>query len=233
MKTQIKEFYGKYRVFIYPAVVSVASLIIIILVLIPQIQAFIDGRSTLEDANQKSKFLETKASELSNIDSEDLSKKLSLAVSSLPTDKDYGSIIGIIQRIGSDTGARIVSLSISSGAAEKNVGFSVQLTVIGLKESVDRMIENIENSPRIMKVSNMEISTSRTDGAVGADFVVNVFYEPAPKTLGSIESELPKFSQADEEILARLASTSLSTTSPSSPTGPSQLLPRGKANPFQ
>jgi len=233
MKSRIKEFYSRYQIFVYPTVIGLASLMVIVLVVIPQIQGFIEGQSTLSNTTQKAKFLEVKAAELSRIDPEDLSKKVNLAVSALPTDKDYGSIIGLIQRIGADAGANIVSLTISPAAGEKNLSFAVQLTVVGLKQSVNSMIEDIEKSPRVMKVSNINITSSNIDGSVGADFVVNVFYAPAPKSLGAVETELPKLTTKDEEILATLASSSVSEPALTAPSSAAQLLPRGKANPFQ
>jgi hypothetical protein len=162
------------------------------------------------------------------LDANDLSQKLTLAIGALPTDKDYGSIIGLIQRIGADSGVSITNLSLSPVIGDKNIGFAVKVEAVGLKQSINLMIASIEKSPRIMKLNSIDITASNADGTVGASFVINALYAPAPQSLGSVDSELPKLTSHDEEVLATLASSSISL-----PSSASQLLPRGKSNPFQ
>lgn len=234
MKNQARELYQKYKIIIYPVAVGLASLFLIVFIIYPQIRAFLNGRGTLDGVNQKAKFLDVKAQQLSQIDESDLNKKLALAVSAVPLDKDYGSIIGLIQQIGADSGVTVTNLSLSPSSNEKVTGFSARVEVAGGKLAIENMIAGIEKSPRVMKISAFDISSSNVDGGVGASFVIEAYYAPAPQSLGAIDAQLPELSQKDEQILANLARSSLANSiSLTSPTTTGQLLPRGKANPFQ
>lgn len=224
---QVKELYAKYKLIVYPLTLTLAGLVLIILVIIPQIKLFIDSQATLNSEQARTKTLEVKAQELSSINPDDLTQKLTVAIAALPTDKDYGSIIGLIQRIAANSNVTISSLTLAPIAGEKTPGFAVNVDVLGLKPSIDQMISSIDQSSRVMKVASIDISSSKAS-TIEAGLIINVFYAPAPAALGSVDSELPKLSAQDEAILATLASSQTTT-----PSNVSQLLPRGKANPFQ
>lgn len=235
-KETLIKFYQKYKLVIFPMVVTLSSLILIVFVIYPQTAKLISGSRQEAEFREKSKFLEAKAEALENFDEADLSRKVDYALSSLPSDKDPGNIIGLLQGLASETSFSITSLTLSQKTTEKDEtqSYLVNLQVLGPKALVPILVTSIENSARIMKVNTIEISTTRDANALEAKLVVEVFFSPIPGTFGTVDSPLPEVTAKDEELISRLATTVSTQGVSPQPTILGPILgPRGKSNPFE
>ncbi len=229
-KEKIAQFYSKYKIFIFPISVAIASLVLIVVVIYPQISTFLKNQSDFEDMSKRLQSLEVKAKDLEVLDVDDLNNGLAIAFASLPSDQDLATITGVIQRLATISGVSLASLQVNPGqviSLNGANGFTVKAEISGSKAAVSRFINNIDQSSRLMKISTIEISHSR----VGSDLTtallsVHVFYSPSPKELGPIDSELPQLTSDDQRVIATLAKakTTVGFTSPT--------LPKGKSNPF-
>lgn len=233
-KEEVLKFYQNYRLYIFPAIVVLSSLIIIIFVIYPQTIKLITNQKTGEEIANKSKLLEVKAQALESYDSEDLSKKVDFALSSYPTEKDFVSALGSLQNLTFQSGFSTVSMSLGSGssAGTNSQSFNIKLDVLGPTTSLSTLLNNIESSSRLMRVSNMETSTGKSPQEVAISFSVDVLYSSAPTEFGSVDSPLPELSNEEETIVAKLAARGTPvSTQVSQPTAP--LGARGKENPFE
>lgn len=229
-KENIIKFYLNFRLYIFPVAVSISSLLLIVFVIYPQSIKLITNQRVHQDLSEKSKFLEVKASTLESLDEEDLSRKIEYALLAYPADRDFGNIVGLLQTVSNQNGFSIVTLSVrgdpqTSGDAQK---YSVKLESLGPENLLPRFIAAIESSIRIMKISSIEISSSREGGIINTALEVDVFYAEAPKSFGGPDSPLPQLSNKDEQIIATIA-TSTASRLP-------QILtpqPRGKLDPFE
>lgn len=230
-KETLIKFYQKYKLIIFPMVVTLSSLILIVFVIYPQTAKLISGSRQEAEFRAKSKFLEAKAETLENFDEADLSRKVDYALSSLPADRDFGNIIGLLQRLVSEASFTITSLTLAQQTSEKGEtqSYLVRLQVLGPKELLLTLVNGIENSTRIMKVNTIEINSTRDGKVVDANLAIEVFFSPLPSSFGTVDSPLPEISSKDEELILRLATT-VSTQEISRPT---ILGPRGKSNPFE
>lgn len=239
------KFYSKYRVIIYPFTVGLASLIIIILVIIPQIKGYFSSKENEGIVQKKIINLELKAEELEGISDEDLRRKVQSAVVAFPQDKDYTSVIGLLQRLSIESGVNLESVALVSGG-DKNISgisnFTVKIEVNASSLGFDEFLKKIENSQSVLKIGGLSVEKSSNEQASAA-LDIEVYYSPTPKTLGSVDSPLQKLTEEEEVLAEKLvanlaaAPVTLNTSETSGvsgqPTQPINLVPRGKVNPFE
>lgn len=219
-----KSLFLQYKVFIYPLVVGIASLIIIIFVITPQLLGFLTGRDELKQKKDRINILAVKAKELENFDQQEYTNELLNAFYYLPSSKDFGNIIGVFRELTASAGMSLTSLHPSTGS--QTDAYTVRAEVVGPATSLGDLIEKIESSPRVMKLESVDTSTS-TSGLLNATLTVFVYYAPPPQSLGSVDSPLPVLTEAN---LALLRSLSLPAGQSS---GETIVIPSGKSNPFE
>lgn len=231
-KEGLKEFYQKNRSLIFPVLVGLASLLLIFLVLIPQIGNLISDNSSLTQVQEKSRFLEVKASELQNVDEVKLQKDLNISLNALPSNKDYLEVINLIQALLPQSGFSLNSLQFGQDTNQSTrLAFTVKMELSGPRSSLNVLLTNFESTYRPMRIASIETNTKEQNSAfVSAVILLNIFYSPLPTSLGSVETPLPKLSDKDQELINNLAKV----ITPVSSAGPvSGNVPLGKSDPFQ
>lgn len=242
-KEAIQKLYSRYRNIIFPVLVGLAGMVLIVLVIIPQISGYFKSQDDAKKTQSRLEVLEVKAAELVNLPEEDLKQKLQSAVLALPTTKDYTSVIGLIQRLSVESGVTLQSVNLDTGRtaslSEAN-SYAVNIEIASSKSGFDAFLKRIEDGPALMKVGSIEVDSAGSDGSVTASIVIDVFFSPTPKNLGSVETPLPKLSEEEQQLASELESkVALVPVSAPPPSGeitgqpPANILPRGKANPFE
>ncbi len=233
-KADILKFYQSYRLFIFPTVVALSSLCLILFVIYPQTAKLISHQ---EDANAlfaKSKILATKAAVLESINPEDLSQKVSYALLSLPEDKDYGNTLDLLQQLIAQSGFNIASISFGSSSKVGNAdGFGVKLEVKGVKILLQSLLNNLENSSRLIRINSIDIASSQGAQAIDVSLAVEILYAQLPQSFGAADAPLPQISQAEDELLATIARTTTMVTAVTTSETGGVFSPRGKVNPFE
>lgn len=231
-KEEFEKFYSKYKLYIFPSVVALSSLILIVFVIFPQMTKLIANQRVEKEIQNKSKLLEVKAKELETYDLSELDRKVNFAVGSLPTDRDSVYAMGLLQRLISQFGFTTVSMSLGSGfsknANTQSYNFNVDL--VGPINLLPSLLSNIENSPRLMKVNSVDVGVALGSSGGSVSLSVDVLYAAAPQGFGTVDSPLPSLSEKDEEIITRLARSGVSTPESQAAT---PIGARGKANPFE
>lgn len=229
-KEEVIKFYINFRLYIFPAIIALSSLFLIIFAIYPQTVRLIDNQKSADEFLNKSKFLETKVSALENYNEEDLAQKTGLALATFPADKNFGDTLDLLQRIIAKSGFSIVSITLGNTAGKLgNIdSYDVKLDLQGSKALFPILLSNLDNSPRLIKISSIDISNQASQVS-GISLVVGVLYAGVPKNFGTSDSPLPQITQKDDELFARLAGGSgpVPLTSVQQ-----QITPRGKLNPF-
>lgn len=215
----------QYKIFIYPVAVVAAALILVVFVIVPQLQGFFSGQVILNSARIRLDNLDAKASTLQNLDQKAYQDKLSAVFYSLPVDKDLDVIIGVFRNLTNSAGMILSALQIGASSEGGN-SYSVTAEVIGPANNLSSLLDVIDNSPRVMKFLSLETNLVGSD-LVNATIVVNVFYAPVAKSLGSVDALLPELTEKDQAILKSL------TVSGSITSQEQVVLPSGKTNPFE
>lgn len=232
-KEDILKFYSKYRLFVFPATVALSSLLLIALVILPQTIKLVTNQTTGSELLNKSQFLEVKAQTLETLDAGDLTKKVDYALNVYPPGKDFGNVLGIIQRITGQTGFSILSFNIGGSRGSETQSYSISLQLIGSRLLVSTLLNSLEKTPRLMKVDSIEVSQATGIQGVEVNLSLSVLFSPLPQNFGTVDSPLPELSQNEEELLVRLAGAQEGVGIAGGEGEVSSTTQRGKANPFE
>lgn len=228
---EIRKFYLKYKFYLFPAIVAISSLILIVFVIYPQMASLIINQAVEKSSFDKSKFLEAKAQALESYDVSDLNRKVGFAISSYPTERDSIYAIGVLQGLMAKVGFNIISISQGASIAKSgNIqSYSFKVEVLGPLSRLPFLLNTIESSPRLMRISGMDVGGSSAQG-VSVSLGVDLLFGSAPLGFGSIDSPLPTLSEKDGEIIAKLVRSGI-------PSSASQAnlsnVTKGKSNPFE
>lgn len=225
----VRNFYLNFRIYIFPSVVIFSSLILIVFIIYPQMVKLVSNNKAQGDVIKRSEFLEAKASALEGFDEGDLTRKLGYALKAYPSDKDFSEILDLLQTTANQKGFSVAAITIqptskTSGSAQS---YMARVEAVGPRNLLGELIDEIESSTRVMKISSMDITLAKDIDIADISLGVDVFFAPAPQTFGSVDSPLPKLTEEDENLIARLTSSRVSV--------PSSVVssPRGKSNPFE
>lgn len=231
-------FYQTYKLYIFPTAVVLSSLFLIMFAIIPQTVKLINNQKTAGDLISRSKLLEDKAFALESYDEEDLSSKMRFALSAFPADKDYGSILGLLQQLVARSGFSL--LSVTMGGAGNKLGkansYPIKIQVTGARALFRTVLDNLENSPRLIRISSIDISSNQITQTIDASLEVGVLYSQLPQGFGTEESPLPQITKEDEQLLANLRGVSeelLRSEAPEATGSSMATSPRGKSDPFE
>ena len=233
------KFYQTYKLYIFPAIVAISSLILIIFIIYPQTINLINNQTQGTELLSKSKFLETKVQALEGYDFEQLNKKVEVALSVFPPDKDFIVAIDLIQNLIAQSNFNMISMTLGTGSSKNsNVqSYSITLNISGPNKLLPTLLSKIEGMPRLMRVDNVGIISSRDIQNIQVSLNINALYLTAPTDFGTVDAPLPQLSQKDEEVIAKLAINDGKASLPQSVTQmvipATELGPRGKENPFE
>lgn len=232
MKNTILELYYHYKIIIFPVLIGLAGLGLIFLVIWPQFNEYTAGQEELTAAKDRAALLDQKVKGLQSLNIQNIDDKLAVAVTAFPSDKDYPGVIGLIQYLVLESSLTLGQLQIGQGSSPikgTSPSYSIRFEVSGSREALNSMLNKIEHSYRVVKVSTIDV-VSNSSNEVAATINIESFYEPAPNALGSVDAPLQALTSDDEKIISELAKVA----PPQAPqTADVSNLPRGKSNPFQ
>ena len=227
------KIYSQYKLFIFPLGVSLSCLTLAVFIIFPQISSLLSNQRIEKSLTDKVKILEAKAQTLENYNEEELKAKINSIVLVLPTEKDFGNVLPILQKITSEFGFVISAFSVSGG--DGNTGsenYIVKLNISGSRVLFSSLLRKIESTNRLMRVQSIDISQTKDNASVEANLTIRAFFVPAPASFGSIDSPIPILSEKDKELIAKLSEFTSSSQVPDISQAPIQG-PIGKANPFE
>jgi len=227
----IAKFYQKYKLYIFPGIVALSSLFLIVFAIYPQTIKLITNQQVAGDLMNKSQFLDAKVSALESYNGENLADRVRLSLGSFPAEKDFGNVIELLQYLAKKSGFSIAAITLGNTSRKlaNSDSFEIKLEIKGARALLPLLLDNLEKSPRLMKVNNIEASLNQTTGILDASLGVEVLYSSLPQNFGSIDSPLPEFSEKDEELITTLAK-SVGSISPSSTVSADII---GKTDPFE
>src|SRR3989344_6562377 len=226
MSDELIRLYQVHKLYIFPIIVGLSSLILIIFIIYPQTVKLISNQQVSGEMFNKSQFLETKVQALESYDVDSLKSQVSFALGFYPTDKDIVPILGLLQNLAAESGFSVISMSLSGGGiknqSSKAQSYGVKLEVLGPTQFLPSFLSKIEGSQRLMRVGSVDVTSAGSSKGSSVAIEVDVLYSTSSNDLGSIDSQLPELSQKNQEVIARLASlnknsiSSQQTTSASS-----------------
>ncbi|MBI2601187.1 type 4a pilus biogenesis protein PilO [Candidatus Daviesbacteria bacterium] len=191
---------------------------------------FLTNSKTESELVNKLKNMEVKADELEQLSNRDLSKDVNVALFAYPSEKDYGQVIGLVQRITAQSGFNISNFQFNdiSEAAQFGSAYGIKLEVLGAKDRLSELIEKLEAPPRLLKVRTLGINSGADNTIVTAVISLHAYYSDLSKNAKVLPDQpLSKLSDTDEGVLRELSRYDVLS-------GSSNLYkPHGKVNPFE
>lgn len=232
---QLQEFYRKYKLIIWPAVVGASCLLIAALIIVPQLLVYFNLRSEADGLSNRLGLLQAKAQGLEQLNILDYNRDLDLAQAALPSEKQVPQALTMFQDLITKSGLNLQNMKFISGdvssADATEYSFQLSVTVLGDMNSVKRLLLSMHKAPRIFRLESVSAQAVRaTTDVVEADVFLKVFYEPNSTNLGSVEQPIPQLSAADRQILEELANKVRLSGSDSANFSSVQL---GRSDPFE
>lgn len=222
--------FAKYQFIIFPAFSIAISLFLLIFIIFGQISNSLKQQTEIADLQKKVESLTQKNSELEKIDDSSYQEYLDTALVALPEEKDIAGAIGQVLFILQSNSLNLDNLTFSNVSPEGNLQtFQIRLEIQGAPEDIENLIGNLKNIPRIVQLSDIEISSSRNSKRSQSSVTLKTYFQQHPTKIGSIEEPLVKPSSQDLQLLSsireKIGQTPLSNSQDA--TGP-----KGKQDPF-
>lgn len=232
MNQEIIKFYQTNKIYLFPIIVGISSLILIIFIIYPQTVALLANQQVEKVVSNNSELLTNKVNALEQYDNIDLNQKVDSALGFYPTDKEVVPVVGLLQNLASKAGFSTISMSlggISGKSDNKSQSYTIKLELSGPSQLLQSLLSNIENSQRLMRVNSVELTSGSDPRGAEVTLIVEVLYASPPSDLGGVDSPLPQLSQTDQEIINKLTLIVPSRSTQQIST----LGTKGKANPFE
>lgn len=232
----MKKLYIKYKFFIWPLFSGLASLIILSFVIIPQFITFLNTQGKISDLSTRSDSLDVKAESLEHFDEENIKNNLKTVLTVLPTEQDVPKSMSILEALVQKSDLKLVN---TTYIATRKVGdkpkFQLNISVAGPISSIRNFLISLQDSPQVFQVESIAVQFRKSGMSnVEAEIPISVFYEPVPKTIGSLDQPLKELSQDEENLLGRLSRLVPQTSNAiSNPEASSSSIPIGKSDPFE
>lgn len=228
MKKNIIKFYSTYKLYIFPAIVGLSGIFLIVFAIYPQTAKLISNQKKSEDLMSRYIILSDKVSALESYNQEDLAEKMKAVLNVFPREQDFADAFTVLPQLISGSGFIVTSISLENSSDDGSVNsFGMRMDLSGNMNFFQNLLNNLEYSPRLLKINSIDISSNPASGATSVSLGLQVLYASIPADAGTPDSPLPALSQKDEDLLGKLKQINIVL--------PKSALtsPRGKINPFE
>ena len=199
----LRIIYNRNKHYIIPVVVIFVSIVLVILVVIPQFKTLLKVR---EQAKQASIVLDRLKKDLGVLESQDkeiLESQLRTSNLALPTNKELGGILNALYTAAERSGVSIGRFSFQVGNLGSEDKSNVKFSTIGLSLSLDSGILAINSFIDIIgkTLPISDISAIKTDDNV-SNISLLFYYRALPQT--NVSSRIMPISQKNLELLSKI-----------------------------
>lgn len=231
MKLNFPEKFNSIKIFIWPLLALVFTVILLLIVIIPQFSNIVITTNTIEEEKERVRKLNQKADALEQIDVALYQDHLTNTLFALPPEKDFPSAISQIQIIANQTNVRVSDLGVSvvSKVQSGHDSFLINLTIQGDIVAINDFLKAIRGGPRVMSINNLDFTQSQAE-FYQVTLSVSTYFQPVQTNIGSVDAPIAQLSEDEINTLVQLNQLVEQTNlvSVQTVTGP-----RGKPNPFQ
>lgn len=193
----------KYKVLLVPGIVLALSILIVVIVTIPQFLALLQTFKNIDELEQKKILYQKKAADLDEVNIEDFRKDLDTALVALPVEKNIPGIMGqmLVSLGGSGLSLEGISFSNAPAESDKAQEYTITIDVSGDETGLNNFLERVSVAPRLVKLSSIEVSKG-IGNSISASIIFATFYQLLPKTAGSFDDKLPTISKNETQVLS-------------------------------
>lgn len=218
---------ARYKSFILPSVTFIVVVVLTLTVGQFALNKIFETRANIKELESKNKLLEAKKVVLSGVNTDDIKKQVKAAVLAVPSENPSIFVLSSMRGQAQEGGLVISNFKVSEGQGAKKVGREVEVSfdLQGSVFSTLSFLKAIENSSPLTKLTNIKFTISSAQATVKVTATTS--WGELPKELGKTEDPVEPVTQAEQELLRKLAALRLPALGqvPLSP-------PAGKADPF-
>ncbi len=236
--------YRHYKDYLLPVGIILASIVILLLIIIPQFQQYFISSRELNDEAQKLQVLKNNYNFLLNLDDSQSNADLKTLSVVLPSDKDFAGIVNAISYASAKTGVSVGDFEFSvgnlSGATQGGVSASpsikIDINLSGDFKSMMQFITELYKTAPASEVTDITINSGAGD--------ITVFFYYKPLVAQNVDDTLPIAALSDKDLAliktvsswnnaqAQVALPLIPTALSSSPTASGASVIRSGSSPF-
>lgn len=231
MNKFLKELYFKYQILLKPILLSLASIIVLSLVIIPQLLSYLDVGNNINSLQNKIGIYEAKAQELDKIDPDLALKSLQTVFLALPKDKEIPQGFLVLQSLISQSGLALDSTKLVDSTTNSG-SFRISISVTGTLESLRSLLINLQNSPRVLRIDGIEAQSLKRGLEMQATIILTMFYDSTQVSTAP-DQPLAQLDQKDQTLLDGLKRSISKLGDLGAPSATRSAVPLGKSDPFE
>lgn len=213
--------------------VSVSSVVVLGLVIVPQLLAYFTTQDEILQLNQKTVSLEAKAAELEKINPDTSQTQLRVVTSLLPAEPDVPRAITVLQGVVAKSGLLLEGVDYLPAVGNDQRSFQLSVKVSGSLQNIRSFILELRNTPRVFAIETISLRSVQ-GSRIEADIPVSVYYGVARST-GLKEGDQAALTPEEAILLKKLEALVPLAKAPeatqSAVIAPS--VPVGKNDPFE
>lgn len=194
-------------------------IILTLFFLLPKGREIFELKKKTDLQNAELKALEEKLIDLQTLSEVDIGESSGILVEALPAQKDFYKSLGLLKKLASQNNIILNSFELSPGEiSSAPATFQSPVSFMAIKfsftssfENFRSFLENLENSLPLTQIELIKFdlfsATSSAETSLEpwlGEMVVKTAFASLPKTLGTIQSPLPKISSKDQELIEKL-----------------------------
>ena len=227
---QSNPLYKKYELFVIPFITALLIVLMVVLVIVPNVFQYIETEKKLSEAKVKVDFFKQKKVNLQAIDKTQYTTGINRSLAILPDDKDTPAAISQLYYVLGLTNMQVQNIAFSEGGEDKTgKNFKISLELNGTFSELTNFILKLKETPRIMRINSLEVSSPSGSTSLFASFILSAYYEPLPKEISTVDQPLAQITDKDLEVLGKLSNTAFPVTTENT----NFSGPKGKDNPFE
>lgn len=173
----------KYQNLIVPVVAIVIGLVVLGLVIVPQGLKIPETNKQIDEVRKNINALNLKIGQLNGINLNQYKDDLNSSLVALPEEKDIPGAMTLVFNLLKNNGLTLNGISFGSEAPAATTSlFTIKVDVTGSKDSLTSFINQLKESPRVIKVDTLATSATASDTSMQILIGLNTFFQPIPKT---------------------------------------------------
>jgi len=201
------DMYEPYKGYIIPSVIIIACFLVFSEFIVPQVKGFFYLQGQINQERDLLQVTRQKLQFLSNMNDNELDYNVQLASSTLPTDKDFISILSAISQVAAKSNVSLGDYGIQAGIPltqpqDTNALSAIEVSVVlnGNLQGLTSFMKNLSSSIPLSEVGDVEIDTS------GLNLLkISFYYQPLSKTTFDTSQSIEAFSPGEQSLLDTLS----------------------------
>lgn len=195
--------------------------------IVPQVKQILSAKSSLDQEQARLEKIKRKLNELRTINQNDLSQRTDLSLQAVPPEKNFLDLLSNLEKAANKNNLAVESFQVIPGSLNvtQQGKLSLKMSIAGSLENVKNFLVSAENILPIVDMKVVKIGIEKDIATTEVN--LDLSFLPLPKTLGNIDSPLPRLTADEENALSKLSGFEYIQND----LGESSV-PAGKDNPF-